>query len=120
MPLARRALFAIATNGLHRAAGEGVFAEAALFVRFRLLVEVGVATVIIALEVGGRCLAAEVAVNALVIDIVRAGNVLGVFVCSVCHGIWEVRGGNTSSRPRAFKRFFGPGQAGNPRIEVPA
>ena len=54
------------------------------------------AAVIVPLEVGGRCFAAQIAVDALVIDVEFTGYVFGVFVCSIGHGFsrkmkWNVR-----------------------------
>jgi hypothetical protein len=61
------------------------FTKAFLFGRLRLLVNIRVATVIVPFEVGGGGLAAQVAVNALIIDVEFAGYVLGIFVCGVGH-----------------------------------
>jgi hypothetical protein len=69
-------LLSVAADGFDRATGKGFLAEAALFVGLRLLVEEGMTTVVIALEVSWRGLAAEVTINALVIYIVGTGNVL--------------------------------------------
>jgi hypothetical protein len=44
------------------------------------------ATVIIPLEVCGRGFAAQIAVDALIIDVEFARYVLGVFVCGIGHG----------------------------------
>jgi hypothetical protein len=54
------------------------------------------ATVIIPLEVCGRGFAAQIAVDALIIDVEFARYVLGVFVCGIGHGFplkmkWNVR-----------------------------
>ena len=48
--------------------------------------KLGMTAVVVTLKVCRSRFAAEVAVNALVIDIVSSGSVLGVFVCSVGHG----------------------------------
>jgi hypothetical protein len=78
-------LLAIAANGLDRAAGEGFFAEILFLVGFGLLVNVGVTAVVIALEVGGRGLAAEVTINALVVNVVGSRCVMGILVSGVGH-----------------------------------
>src|SRR5262249_34545175 len=52
---------------------------------FRLLVHVGVAPIIIPFEIRGSGLAAQIAVDALIIDIEFARYVLGVFVRCVGH-----------------------------------
>ena len=62
-----------------------------LFGRLGLLVNVGVTAVVISLEIGGRSLAAQIAVDALLIDVERAGCVLGVLVGGVGH-IFTVKG----------------------------
>jgi hypothetical protein len=91
-----RKLFTVATNGFDRASGESFFAERTLVIRLGLLVNVGVAAVIVALEVGWRGLAAQVTVNALIIHVVRAYDVLGVFVCGVGHLVLGlVKGGDS-------------------------
>jgi hypothetical protein len=59
-----------------------------LFIGFRLLVEEGVTTVVVTLEVGRGSLAAEVAVDALIVDVISAVGVLGVFIGSVSHGMF--------------------------------
>jgi hypothetical protein len=51
-----------------------------LFVRLRLFVEEGMTTVVITLEVSRGGLAAKVAVDALIVDVIGAVGVLGVFV----------------------------------------
>jgi hypothetical protein len=79
-------LLSVAADGFYRAASEGFFTEGALVIRLRLLVEEGVATIIITLEVGWRCLTAQVAIDALVIDIVGTFYVLRVFVGNISHG----------------------------------
>jgi len=53
--------------------------------RLRLLVNVGVAAIIIPFEIRGGRLAAQVAVDALIIDVEFARYVLGVFVRGVGH-----------------------------------
>jgi hypothetical protein len=81
----RGSALAVSADRLHRAAGQGFLAQSAFVVGLRLLVEVGVAAVVIALEVGWCRFAAKVAVDALVIDIIGSGGVLRVLVCSVSH-----------------------------------
>jgi hypothetical protein len=41
--------------------------------------------VIVSLEIGGRCFAAQIAVDALVIDVEFTRYVFGVFVCGIGH-----------------------------------
>lgn len=77
---------AVVADGFDGAAGEGFFAESAFFLGFWLFIEVGMATVLIAFEVRGCGLPAEVTVDALVIDVVGSWDVLGVAVVFVGHG----------------------------------
>jgi hypothetical protein len=69
-------------------------------------------TVVIALEVGWRSLAAEVTVNALIVHVVSTGDVLGIFVCGVGHLVLGLVKGRDSKvwrgrRNRFFPRCFG-------------
>ena len=75
----------IATDRFHRAPGQRFFTKIAFFVGFWLLVEIGMPTVIVAFEIRRSGFAAKVAVDALIINVVSAGDVLGVFVCCVSH-----------------------------------
>jgi hypothetical protein len=62
-----------------------------LFIRARRLLEdVGIAPVIIAAKVARSGFAAQVAVDALVIDIVLAGEIFGIAVCDVSHNLLEL------------------------------
>jgi hypothetical protein len=80
-----RNLRAVAANGLDRATFHRLFAERFLIRRFRLLVYVGMSTIIVTTEVRGRGLTAKIAVYALVIDIELSLYILGVFICGVGH-----------------------------------
>ena len=44
------------------------------------------AAVVVPLEVRRRCFAAQITVDALVIDVELTGYVFGVFVCGIGHG----------------------------------
>jgi hypothetical protein len=48
----------------------------------------GVAPVFVALEIVRRGLSAQIAIDALVINVILAGNVLRVFVCYISHKIF--------------------------------
>jgi hypothetical protein len=50
-----------------------------------LFVNEGVAPVVIAFVICRSGLTAKIAVDALVVDVIRSGNVFGVFVCCVGH-----------------------------------
>jgi hypothetical protein len=78
-------LLAVATDGLNWATGQGFFAQGALVIVLGLFENVGVATVIVAGEVSRCCLAAEIAVDALIIHVIGSRGVLRVLVFDVCH-----------------------------------
>jgi hypothetical protein len=78
-------LRAVAANGLDRATLHRLFAERFLIRRFRLLVYVGMSTIIVTTEVRGRGLTTKIAVYALVIDIELSLYILGIFICGVGH-----------------------------------
>jgi hypothetical protein len=105
--IARRyRLRAIIPNRFDRTAFHRFFAESFFLWRLWLLVDIRMATVIIPLEVCGRSFAAQIAVDALIIDVEFALYVLGVFVCGVSHGFpvkmkWNVR------KKRSVRNQFG-------------
>ena len=84
---ARLPLSAIVANGFDGTAFLGLFAARFLVGRGGLLIDEGVAAVFVALEIVRGRLAAQVAVNALVVHVEFAGDVFGVFVCSVSHNV---------------------------------
>jgi hypothetical protein len=75
----------VVSDRFDRAAFHRFFAKAFFFGRLRLLVNVRVAAVIIPFEIRGRGFAAQIAVDALIIDVKFARYVLGVFVRGVGH-----------------------------------
>jgi hypothetical protein len=75
----------VITNGFNRATLFGFLAACFLVRIIRLLGKVRVTPVLVALKVFRCRLATQVAVNALVIDVILARNVLRIFVCSVSH-----------------------------------
>lgn len=78
-------LLAVAANRFHRAAFHG-FLALRFFLRGRgLLVDVGVPTVIITGEILRSSLAAQVAIDALVVHVVCAHHVLRVFIFQISH-----------------------------------
>jgi hypothetical protein len=81
-------LSAVVADGLDGTAFLGFFAARFLFGRAGLLVNDGVPAVVVALEIFRRGFAAQVAVNALVINVVFASGVFGIFVCGVSHKIY--------------------------------
>ena len=78
-------LSAVATDGLDGAAFHGFLAEGFFLGRLGLLIDKGVAPIVVALEIGRGRLTAQVAVDALIIDIEFSVYIFRVFVCSVCH-----------------------------------
>ncbi len=78
-------LVSVATDGLDRATFHRLFAKCGFGIAFRLLVEVAVATVVVALEVSGGGFATEVAVNALVVHVECARDVFRIFVRLISH-----------------------------------
>lgn len=99
-------LCAVFADGLNRATFLGLRATR-LFIRtLRLLVNEGVAPVLVALEVVWSGLTAEIAVNALIIDVVGAANVFRISVLFVSHKSIEVRGNNLSRRIEVGKLHF--------------
>jgi hypothetical protein len=75
----------VIANGFNRAAFHRFFAEPFLLWTLRLLVNVGVAAVVIPLEVCRSGFAAQITIDALIIDIEFARYVLGIFVRGVGH-----------------------------------
>ena len=78
-------LRAVAANGLDRATFHRLFAERFFLRRFRLLVYVGMPTIIVTTEVRRCGFAAKIAVDALVIDIELSIYIFGIFICGVGH-----------------------------------
>src|SRR5262249_53995134 len=75
----------IVADRFDRAAFHCFFAKTFFVRRLRLLVHVGVAAIIVSFEIGGSRFAAQIAVDALIIDVEFARYVLGVFVRCVGH-----------------------------------
>ena len=92
-------LFAITTDSFDRATGEGLLAEILLVVVLRLLEDVGMSTVIIAVEVGRSGLTSEITVDALIVHVVGTRDVVGIFVCGVGHCVL-LRFGGATVEPR--------------------
>src|SRR4051794_36834297 len=69
----------VIANRLNRAAFHRFFAKALFLGAFRLFVDERVTTVIVAFEIGRSGFAAQIAVDALIIDVKFATYVFGVF-----------------------------------------
>ena|ERR1051325_2315742 len=78
-------LGAVIADGFHRTPFHGLFALGLFLGGLGLFVNVGVAAVIVAgVVVWGR-LAAEIAIDALIIDVILAGDVFGISIRDVSH-----------------------------------
>jgi hypothetical protein len=80
-------LGAVVANSFDRTAFHRFFAKRFFFRSLRLFVNVGMAAVIVALEIGGRSFTAQIAVDALIIDIEFSRYVFSVFVCGIGHDL---------------------------------
>ena len=80
-----RNLRAVAANGLDRATFHRLFAERFFLRRFRLLVYVGMPTIIVTTEVRGGGFTTKIAVDALIVDVELSFDILGIFICGVGH-----------------------------------
>jgi len=76
----------IIADRFDRTAFHRFFAKSFFFRRLWLFIDVGMAAVIVPLEIGGRGFTAQIAVDALIIDVKFARYVFGVFVCGIGHG----------------------------------
>jgi hypothetical protein len=75
----------VIADRFNRTAFHRFFAKRFFVGRLRLLVNVGVPAVIVPFKIGGGGLAAQIAVDALIIDVEFAWYVFGVFVRCVGH-----------------------------------
>ena len=71
-----------------------------------MLVNVGVAAIIIAAKITGSGFAAEIAVDTLVIDIVLARKVFGIAVSDVSHNLRDIKHIPLNMRCNSFSVFF--------------
>jgi hypothetical protein len=98
---------AVVADCFDRATFHRFFAESFFFWRLRLFIDVGVSPVIVPFEIGRRGFTAQIAIDALVIDVEFAWYVFGVFVCDVGHGFpgkvkWNAR------KKRSQRKQFAP------------
>ena len=82
-----RELSPVVANGFDRTALFGFFAACFFVWRRRLFIDERVSAVVVAFEIVRRRLAAQVAVNALVVHVVFARDIFGIAICSVSHKI---------------------------------
>src|SRR5216117_1600323 len=75
----------VVSDRFDRTAFHRFFAKSFFFWRLGLLIDVGMAAVVVSFEIGRRGFTAQIAIDALIIDIEFARYVFGVFVCSSSH-----------------------------------
>src|SRR5436309_9805230 len=80
-------LRAVAADGFNWTSFHRLLAEPFFFRGFWLLVNIGMAAVVVTFEIGWRGLTAQIAVDALIIDVEFARYVFGVLICHVGHGL---------------------------------
>ena len=83
----KRKLGAVIPDSLNRTAFFGFFAAGFFFRILWLLGDERVAAVLIAFEILRRSLAAKIAVDALIIDVIFSSYVFWIFICDVSHKI---------------------------------
>jgi hypothetical protein len=81
----RRILSTVVADRFDRATFHRLFAKTFFLGRLRLLVNVRVTAVVVALEIRGRSFPAQIAVDALLIDIEFASGIFGIFVGNIGH-----------------------------------
>jgi len=107
-PRNKSSILAVVADGFDRAAFEGFHALLDPFFGSRLFVDEGITAVLIAGKVVGRGFAAQITINALLVHVKLTRNVLGPFVCDVCHDpITESAVGLKSSGPYPEVLFYG-------------
>ena len=78
-------LRSVGADGFHGATFHRFLAKRLFLGTFGLLVNVGVAAVVVSFVIGWRSLAAEIAIDALIIDVVRSPYIFRILVCWVSH-----------------------------------
>src|SRR5438105_7371421 len=94
------AVGAIVSDGFDWTAFHRFFTEGLFLRRGWLLIDVGMATIVVAAEIRGRGFPAEIAVDALVIDVELSLDVFGILICDVRH----VRLGKCRRRLKRIKK----------------
>ena len=77
--------FAVITDRLYRTGIERLAAKLLFIGGFRLLIDERIAVLVVAGKVGRCGVAANVTVDALLIDVKAAGDIVGKFVFGLCH-----------------------------------
>ena len=105
-PPLQKKLAAVAADRFDRATFHSLFAETLFLGRLGLLVNERVPAVIVAFEIRGRGFAAEIAVDALFIDVEFSGGVLGIFIGGVGHSFGSGKlGGNAQDATQTPSNF---------------
>src|SRR4029077_6806073 len=78
----------VVANRFDRTAFHGFLAESLFFRRLWLFIDVGMTAVVVPFEIGRRGFPAQIAIDALIIDVEFARYVFGVFVRSVGHRLF--------------------------------
>src|SRR5438045_1533624 len=99
-------LSAVVPDCFDRTTFHRLFTKAFFLRRLRLFVNVRMTAVVVALEIRGRSFAAQIAVDALFVDIEFAGSIFGIFVGGVGHKFsplreWEVSWKRASCNSKA-------------------
>ena len=88
----------VVSDRFDRTAFHRFFAKSFFFWRLGLLINVGMAAVVVSFEIGRRGFTAQIAIDALIIDIEFARYVFGVFVRGVGHGFSQKNEGNVRKK----------------------
>src|SRR4051812_26410210 len=80
-------LRAVAPDCFNRATFHGFLAKGLFLRTLGLLVNVGMTAVVVAFEIRRGRFAAEIAIDALIIDVEFSFHILRVLICSVCHSV---------------------------------
>jgi hypothetical protein len=102
----RSKLGPVAADRFDRATFHRLFAERFFFRLLGLFVDERMAAIVVALEVGRRGFATEIAVDALIIDVEFPLYVFGIFVCDISHNaLWGGFGLESRKIPCARNHF---------------
>ena len=80
-----RKLRPVVADGFDRAAFLGFLTTRFLLWIFRLLVNKRVAAVLVAFEIVRRGFAAQVAIDALIVDVIFSARIFRIFICYISH-----------------------------------
>jgi hypothetical protein len=78
-------LRAVVADCFDRTTFHRFLAESFFLRRLGLFIDIGMAAIVVPFEIGGRSFAAQIAVDALIVDVEFARYVFGVFVCGIGH-----------------------------------